>query len=116
MPVNKRPDFKTKRPSDPLYLPTSKPPLAVNEGPSRISEAWLLPPSATARRVTSTFVRARITSLGFSRVPLIRASTVRDGSVPPHRAGSAQSPAPPCQFIVVPADEDLAPATIDRLA
>src|SRR5687767_11304398 len=81
------------------------PPLAVNEGPSRIREAWLLPPSATLKRVTSTFVCARITWLGFSRVPLIRASVVRDGRVPPHMAAFSQAPPPPFHSAVVPAHD-----------
>src|SRR5688572_17985126 len=105
IPTNRRPDLTTNRPSDPLYLPTSMPPLAVNEGPSRISEARLLPPSPTARRVTSTFVCSRITSLGFSRVPLIRASAVREGSVPPHMAAFSQAPPPPFHSTVVPAHD-----------
>src|SRR5687767_6250130 len=87
------------------------PPLAVNEGPSRIREAWLLPPSPTAKRVTSTFVWARITWLGFSFVPLIRASAVRDGSVPPHMAAFSQGPSPPFHSTVVPAHDAVALAT-----
>src|SRR5688572_22658051 len=90
------------------------PPLAVNEGPSRIREAWLLPPSPTAKRVTSTFVCARITWLGFSRVPLIRASAVRDGSVPPHIDASSQFPSPPFHSTVVPALDANTPANIKR--
>src|SRR5436189_1304881 len=116
MPANRWPDFTTKRPSDPLYLPTSMPPLAVNEGPSRISEARLLPASPTLKRVTSTFVWARITWLGFSRVPLIRASAVRDGSVPPHMAAFSQEPPPPFHSAVVPAHDAVALATVKRPA
>src|SRR5438093_5135942 len=117
IPANRRPDFTTSRPSDPVCLPTSMPPLAVKEGPSRIREARLLPPSPTPKRVTSTFVWARITWLGFSRVPLIRASAVRDGSVPPHEAASSHFPLPPFQSIVVPAHPDtVAPADIQRQA
>src|SRR5688572_13205651 len=111
IPTNRRPDFTTKRPSDPLYLPTSMPPLAVNKGPSRIREARLLPPSATARRVTSTFVWARITWLGFSLVPLIRVSAVRDGSAPPHMAAFSHAPLPPFHSTVVPALNAVALAT-----
>src|SRR5207249_3790561 len=103
IPANRWPDFTTKRPSDPLYLPTSMPPLAVNEGPSRISEAKLLAPSPTLKRVTSTFVWARITWLGLSRVPLIRASAVRDGSAPPQIVAFSQLPSPPFHSTVVPA-------------
>src|SRR5688572_8161452 len=116
IPTNRRPDFTTKRPSDPLYLPTSMPPLAVNEGPSRISEARLLPPSPTLKRVTSTFVWARVTWLGFSFVPLIRASAVRDGSVPPHEAASSQFPLPPFHSSIVPAHDVIALATVKRPA
>src|SRR5947207_6628587 len=112
MPANRRPDFTTKRPSDPLYFPISMPPLAVNEGPSRIREAGLLPPSPTLKRFTSTFVWARITWLGLSCVPLIRASAVRDGSVPPHIAAFSQPPPPPFHSAVVPAHDAVAPATV----
>src|SRR5262245_38545496 len=115
IPANRWPDFTTNRPSDLLYLPTSMPPLTVNEGPSRIIEARLLPPSATLKWFTSTLVWARITWLGLSCVPLIRASVVRDGSVPPHRVGSSQLPLPPFQSAVVPAHNALAPRTA-RLA
>src|SRR5688572_8703718 len=111
IPTNSRPDFTTNRPSDPLYLPTSMPPLAVNEGPSRVREARLLPPSPTLKRVTSTFVWARLTWLGFSCVPFTRASAVRDGSVPPHEAASSHLPLPPFQSSVVPAHDAVAPAT-----
>src|SRR3989441_5866743 len=116
IPANRRPDFTTRRPSDPVCLPTSMPPLAVNEGPSRIREARLLPPSATLKRVTSTFVWARITWLGLSCVPLIRASAVRDGSVPPHMAAFSQAPPPPFHSAVVPAHDAVALATVKRPA
>src|SRR5438094_7885195 len=102
--ANTWPDFTTNRPSEPLYLPTSMAPLTVNEGPSRIREARLLPPSATLKWFTSTFVWARIAWLGLSCVPLIRASAVRDGSVPPHMAAFSQAPSPPFHSTVVPAD------------
>src|SRR5437867_4404246 len=92
IPANRWPDCTTSRPSDPLYLPTSMGPLTVNDGPSRIRKARLLPPSATLKWFTSTFVWARITWLGLSCVPLIRASAVRDGSVPPHMAAVSQEP------------------------
>src|SRR3989441_5742750 len=114
IPANRRPDFTTRRPSDPVCLPTSMPPLAVNEGPSRIREARLLPPSATLKRVTSTFVWARITWLGLSCVPLIRASAVRDGSVPPHMAAFSHAPSPPFHSAVVPAHDAGAPAAVKR--
>src|SRR5688572_4834023 len=80
-------------------------------GPFQTQRAWLLPPSPTAKRVTSTFVRARIAWLGFSRVPLIRASAVRDGSVPPHMAAFSQAPSPPFHSTVVPAHAAVALAT-----
>src|SRR3989441_5749566 len=115
-PANRLPDFTTNRPSDPLYLPTSMAALTVNEGPSRIREARLLPPSATLKWFTSTFVWARITWLGLSCVPLIRASAVRDGSVPPHEAASSHLPLPPFQSSVVPAHNAVAPASIKRQA
>src|SRR5438034_2303245 len=86
--------------------------LTVNEGPSMTREARLLPPSPILKRVTSTFVWARITWLGFSRVPLIRASAVRDGSVPPHMAASSQLPPPPFHSTVVPALNADTPASI----
>jgi hypothetical protein len=92
------------------------PPLAVNNGPSRIREARLLPPSPTARRVTSTFVWARITWLGFSFVPLIRVSAVRDGNVPPHEAASSHLPLPPFHSTVVPAHKAVALANVKRPA
>src|SRR6266498_4544018 len=114
-PANRWPDFTTNRPSDPLYLPTSMEPIAVNDGPSRIRDARLLPPSATLKWFTSTFVWARITWLGLSCVPLIRASAVRDGSVPPHRAAFSHLPLPPFQSAVVPADAG-APAAVKRQA
>src|SRR5207247_10504952 len=101
-------EFTTKRPSDPLYLPTSMELLTVNEGPSMTREARLLPPSPILKRVTSTFVWARITWLGFSRVPLIRASVVRAGSVPPHMAAFSQAPPPPFHSAVVPAHDAVA--------
>src|ERR1043166_8608709 len=113
MPANRWPDFITKRPSDPSYLPTSMELLEVNEGPSRIIEATLLPPSATLKWFTSTLVWARITWLGLSRVPLIRASAVRDGNVPPHMAAFSQLPSPPFQS-TVPAHKAVAPATTAR--
>src|SRR5688572_1572360 len=116
IPTNRWPDFTTNRPSDPLYLPTSMPPLAVNEGPSRISEARLFPPSPTLKRLTSAFVWARITWLGFSFVPLIRASAVRDGSVSPHMAAFSQAPSPPFHSTVVPAHDAVALATVKRHA
>src|SRR5438477_399393 len=53
-------------------------------------DAKLLPSSATLKWFTSTFVWARITWLGLSCVPLIRASAVRDGSVPTHSEIRAQ--------------------------
>src|SRR5437879_4755599 len=90
-------------------------PITVRDGPSRIIEAWLLPPSATLKWFTSTFVRAKITSLGLSCVPLIRASVVRDGSVPPHIAAFSQAPPPPFHSAVVPADAG-APAAVKRQA
>ena len=114
--ANTWPDFTTNRPFEPLYLPTSTAPLTVSDGPSRISEARLLPPSATLKWFTSTFVCANITWLGLSCVPLIRASAVRDGSVPPHRAASSQLPLPPFQSTVVPAHDAVAPATVKRPA
>src|SRR3989441_13299297 len=114
IPANRWPDFTTKRPSDPLYLPTSMPPLAVNEGPSRIIEAWLLPPSATLKWFTSTFVWARITWLGLSCVPLIRASAVREGRVPPHMAAFSQASPPPFHSAVVPAHDAVALATANN--
>src|SRR5438046_8755965 len=111
--ANTWPDFTTNRPSDPLYLPTSMGPLTVNEGPSRIREARLLPPSATLEWFTSTFVWAKITWLGLSCVPLIRASAVRDGIVPPHMAAFSQAPSPPFPSTVVPADAGAGtPATV----
>src|SRR5437879_3881842 len=113
-PANRWPDFTTNRPSDPLYLPTSMAPITVRDGPSRIIEARLLPPSATLKWFTSTFVWARITWLGLSCVPLIRASAVRDGSVPPHIVASSQLPAPPFHSTVVPAHNAVAPATTAR--
>src|SRR6185503_10153860 len=116
MPANRWPDFITNRPSDPLYLPTSMELLAVNDGPSRIREARLLPPSATLNWFTSTFVWARITWLGLSCVPLIRASAVRDGSVPPHEAASSHLPLPPFQSSVVPANDADTPVSIKRQA
>src|SRR5687767_15250641 len=116
MPANRLPDFTTNRPSDPSYLPTSMELPTVNEGPSMTSEATLLPPSPTLKRVTSTFVWARITSLGFSRVPLIRVSVVRDGSMPPHMAAFSQAPEPPFHWTVVPAHDAVAPATVKRHA
>src|SRR5437870_12962698 len=115
-PANRLPDFTTNRPSDPLYLPTSMAALTVNEGPSRIREARLLPPSATLKWFTSTFVWARITWLGLSCVPLIRASAVRDGSVPPHMAAFSQAPPPPFHSAVVPAHDAVALATVKRPA
>src|SRR6266542_6129921 len=114
IPTNRWPDLTTNRPSDALYLPTSMPPLAVNEGPSRIREARLLPPSPTLKRVTSTFVWARITWLGLSCVPLIRAAALRDGSEPPHEAASSHLPLPPFQSSVVPAHDTVALATVKR--
>src|ERR1051326_6577669 len=42
------PDLNTTRPFEPLYLPMSKPPLTVNDGPFRIRDAKLLPPSSAA--------------------------------------------------------------------
>src|SRR6266850_7950740 len=116
IPANRRPDFTTNRPSDPLYLPTSMELLEVNKGPSRIIEATLLPPSATLKWLTSTLVWARITWLGLSRVPLIRASAVRDGSVPPHMAAFSQAPPPPFHSAVVPAHDAVALATVKRPA
>src|SRR5258705_6553074 len=116
MPANRWPDFTTSLPSDPSYLPTSIVPLTVNEGPSRIREARLLPPSATLKWFTSTFVSARITWLGLSCVPLIRASAVRDGSVPPHMAAFSQAPPPPFHSAVVPAHGAVALATVKRPA
>src|SRR3989442_9465147 len=114
MPANRWPDFTTNRPSDPLYLPTSMELLAVNDGPSRIREARLLPSSATLKWFTSTFVWARITWLGLSCVPLIRASAVRDGSVPPHMGASSQLAPPPFHSTVVPAHNAVALATAAR--
>src|SRR6266536_1729073 len=116
MPANRWPDFTTKRPSDPLYLPTSMGPITVNEGPSRIREARLLPPSATLKWFTSTLVWARITWLGLSCVPLIWASAVRDGSVPPHMAAFSQAPPPPFHSAVVPAHNAGTPASIKSQA
>src|SRR6266542_6586876 len=113
-PANRWPDFTTNRPSDPLYLPTSMEPIAVRDGPSRIIEARLLPPSATLKWFTSTFVWARITWLGLSCVPLIRASALRDGSEPPHEAASSHLPLPPFQSSVVPAHDTVALATVKR--
>src|SRR5947208_3337369 len=115
-PANRLPDFTSNRPSDPLYLPTSMDPLTVNEGPSRIRDARLLPPSATLKWFTSTLVWARITWLGLSCVPLIRASAVRDGSVPPHMAAFSQAPPPPFHSAVVPAHDAVALATVKRPA
>src|SRR5437762_13149830 len=115
-PANRWPDFTTNRPSDPLYLPTSIDPITVRDGPSRIIEARLLPPSATLKWFTSTFVWARITSLGLSCVPLIRASAVRDGSVPPHMTAPSQLPPPPFHSAVVPAHDAVALATVKRPA
>ena len=46
------------------------------------------------------------TSLGFSFVPLMRASIAREGRMPPHRPASCQSPAPPRQSTAVPAWRD----------
>src|SRR6185436_7853828 len=115
-PANRWPDFTTNRPSDPLYLPTSMEPITVRDGPSSIIEARLLPPSATLKWFTSTFVWARITWLGLSCVPLIRAPAVRDGSVPPDQAGSSQEPTPPFQSTVVPAHKGVTPATVNRPA
>src|SRR5256885_15736959 len=111
IPANRWPDFTANRPSDPLYLPTSMAELTVNDGPSRMRDARLLPPSATLKWFTSTFVWARITWLGLSCVPLIRASAVRDGSVPPHLTASSQLPPPPFHSTVVPAHNAVAPAT-----
>src|SRR5258708_26288544 len=116
MPANRWPDFTTSRPSDPLYLPTSMGPITVRDGPSRIIEAWLLPPSATLKWFTRTFVWAKITSLGLSFVPLIRASAVRDGSLPPHMAAFSQAPPPPFHSTVVPALNADTPAAIKRQA
>src|SRR5439155_3073328 len=114
IPANRWPDFTANRPSDPLYLPTSMVPLTVNEGPSRIREARLLPPSETLKWFTSTFVWAKITWLGLSCVPLIRASAVREGRVPPHMAAFSQAPPPPFHSTVVPAHNAVAPATAAR--
>src|SRR5882724_11238995 len=116
MPANRWPDFITNRPSDPLYLPTSMELLAVNDGPSRIIEATLLPPSATLNWFTTTFVWARITWLGLSCVPLIRASAFRDGNVPPHEAASSHLPLPPFQSSVVPANDEVALPTVNKPA
>src|SRR5437870_1709347 len=116
MPANRWPDFTTNRPSDPLYLPTSMDPLTVNDGPSRIIEARLLPPSATLKWFTRTLVWARITWLGLSCVPLIRASAVREGRVPPHMASFSQAPPPPFHSAVVPAHDAVALATVNRPA
>src|SRR5262249_51800481 len=104
------------RPSDPLYLPISMGPITVRDGPSRIIEARLLPPSPTLKWFTSTLVCARSTALGFSCVPLIRASALRDGSVPSHEAASSHLPLPPFQSSVVPAHEAIALATVKRPA
>src|SRR5438477_1548285 len=79
-------------------------------------EAKLLPPSATLKWFTSTFVWARITWLGLSCVPLIRASAVRDGSVPPHMPAFSQAPPPPFHSAVVPAHDAVALATVKRPA
>src|SRR5262245_41687046 len=116
LPANRWPDFRTNRPSDPLYLPTSMAALTVNDGPSRIIEARLLPASATLKWFTSTFERARTTWLGLSCVPLIRASAVRDGSVPPHMTVFSQAPPPPFHSAVVPAQDAVALATVKRPA
>jgi hypothetical protein len=51
-------------------------------------------------------------SFGFSRVPLIRASALRDGSVPPREAASSHLPLPPFQSIVIPAHDTVALAII----
>src|SRR5258706_12414263 len=112
--ANTCPDFTTNRPSDPLYLPTSKLPLTVSDGPSRTRDARLLLPSATLRWLTITFVCANVTWPGFSFVPLTRASVVRDGSVPPHMAASSQLPLPSFHSPVVAAHNAVAPAKAAR--
>src|SRR5437667_4117725 len=110
--ANRWPDFTTSRPSEPSYLPTSKPAVTVNERPSRTRDARLLPPSPTVKWLTSTSARANVTWLGCSRAPLIRASAVRDGSAPPHIVASSQLPSPPFHSTVVPALNADTPATI----
>src|SRR5579859_2660353 len=79
------------------------PAVTANVRASSTSDAWLLPPSPTPKWFTSTSDRATVTSLGCARVPFIRASAVRHGSVPPHLAESPQSPSPPFHSTVVSA-------------
>src|SRR5205823_9889776 len=112
--ANRWPDFTTSSPSEPSYLPTSKPAVTVSDRPSRTRDARLLPPSPTVKWHTSTSARANVTRLGLSCVPLIRASAVRDGSVPPHMTASSQLPPPPFHSTVVPAHNAVAPATAAR--
>src|SRR5207248_10525066 len=75
-------------------LPTLPPP---HPSPTLFPYTTLFrsPPSPMPRWPTTTSDRATITSLGSARVPLIRASAVRHGNVPPHLTASSQSPLPP---------------------